>query len=261
MFYTLKALLRTLILPPAGQLILTIIGLWLVRRHRRTGIALVVVGLGSLWLLCTPIVSDVLTRATERFPVLDLSKPVQADAVVILGGGGLRQDAPEFGGGPAPERELLERLTYGAYVARKSSLPVLVTGAADEAVGMRNSLVRDFGVNVRWMEARSRDTFDNARNSAQMLFADHIKRIVLVTSTTHLWRATQEFRSAGFDVTPAPAGPWSPREKTVFRFVPSSQALDRSQEALYELLGERVREWLAALHLRAQAPPNQPRSR
>jgi uncharacterized SAM-binding protein YcdF (DUF218 family) len=256
MFYTLKALLRTLVLPPAGPLILTLIGLWLLRRQRRTGITLVAAGLGSLWLLCTPIVSDVLTRATEHFPVLDLSRPVQADAVVILGGGGLRGDAREFGGGPAPEQELLERLTYGAYIARKTSLPVLVSGAPDEAVGMRNSLVRDFGVNVRWMEARSRDTFDNAHNSAQMLLADHIKRIVLVTSTTHLWRATQEFRSAGFDVIPAPSGSWAPREKTVFRFVPTSRALDRSQEALYELLGERVREVLAALHLRRQSSPN-----
>ncbi len=256
MFYTLKAVLRTLVLPPSGTLILAIIGLWLLRRHRRTGIALVVVGLGSLWLLCTPIVADVLTRATEHFPVLDLSKPVQAQAVVILGGGGLREDAPEFGGGPAPERQLLERLTYGAYVARKTALPVLVTGAPDEAVGMRNSLVRDFGVNVRWTEAHSRDTFDNAHNSAQMLFADHIKRVVLVTSTTHLWRATQEFRSAGVEVVPAPAGPWGRREQAVFRFVPTSQGLMRSEEALYELWGERVRELLSILHLRRQSSPD-----
>jgi uncharacterized SAM-binding protein YcdF (DUF218 family) len=256
MLYTLKAVLRTLILPPSGTLILAIVGLWLLRRHRRTGIALVVVGLGSLWLLCTPIVSDLLTRATEHFPILDLSKPVQADAVVILGGGGLREDAPEFGGGPVPEQQLLERLTYGAYVARKTSLPVLVTGAPDEAVAMRTSLARDFGINVRWVEARSRDTFDNAHNSAQMLFADHVKRIVLVTSATHVWRATQEFRAAGLEVVPAPAGPLGPREKAVFRFVPTSQGLMRSEEALYELLGERVRELLATLHLRRQAVPD-----
>jgi uncharacterized SAM-binding protein YcdF (DUF218 family) len=151
---------------------------------------------------------------------------------------------------------LLERLTYGAYVARKTSLPVLVTGAPDEAVAMRTSLARDFGINVRWVEARSRDTFDNAHNSAQMLFADHVKRIVLVTSTTHLWRATQEFRSAGLEVVSAPAGPWGQREQGVFLFVPTSQGLMRSEEALYELLGERVRELLATLHLRRQAVPD-----
>jgi uncharacterized SAM-binding protein YcdF (DUF218 family) len=258
MFYTLKSLLRTLVLPPSGPLILAIIGLWLLWRHRRTGITLMVVGLGSLWLLCTPLVADVLTRATERFPALDLSKPVQADAVVILAGGGIRESAPEFGGGPAPERELLERLAYGAYVARKTSLPVLVTGTPEEVAAMRNSLVRDFGVSVRWLEVRSRDTFDNARYSAQMLFADHVKRIVLVTSATHLWRSTQEFRSAGFDVIPAPVGILSPRERPVFLFLPSSQGLMRSEAALYELWGERVRELLAALHLRRQSVATPP---
>lgn len=252
MFYTVKALLRTLALPPAGLLIVAVVGLLVMRRHRRTGVALIVAAVCGLWLLATPIVSDALTRTAERFPVLDLSKPVQAQAIVILGGAGLRELAPELGGGPAPEMGLLQRLAYGAYLARKTSLPILVTGAPLEAIAMRDSLIRDFGVQVRWVEDQSRDTFDNAHYSARKLFAEHITHIVLVTSSTHLWRATQEFRSAGFEVVPAPAGSSAPRERTVFRFVPSSAGLMRSESAVYELWGERVRQILAVLHLRRQ---------
>src|SRR6185437_3506386 len=183
---SLKSVLHTLLLPPGGPLLLAILGLLLLRRYRRTGVALLIVAVGALWLLSMPIIADELTLAAERFPPLDLTKPVDAQAIVILGGGGYRSRAPEYGGAPAAEMEQLDRLTYGAYVARKTSLPVLVTGATNEALAMNASLTRNFGVTPRWIENRSRDTFDNARYSAHMLFAQHITSIVLVTSSTHL---------------------------------------------------------------------------
>ena len=253
MLVTLKTVLHTLLLPPGGVLLVAIAGILLLRRHRRAGMALLIAAVGTLWLLSTPIIANELTLAAERFPPLDLTKPVGAQAIVILGGGGFRSRAPEYGGAPAAEPEQLDRLAYGAYVARKTSLPVLVTGATDEAIAMSATLTRSFGVTPRWVENQSRDTFDNARYSARLLFAEHIRHIVLVTSSTHLWRATQEFQSAGFDVVPAPADVSAPREEAEFRFVPGPQALLRSRDAIYELLGERVRVILAALHLRRQS--------
>ena len=41
-------------------------------------------------------------------------------------------------------------LGYGAYVARRTSLPVLISGSADEAEAMRVTLSRDFGITARW---------------------------------------------------------------------------------------------------------------
>src|SRR6266403_1644104 len=74
--------------------------------------------LGStLWLLATPLVADVLARAAEREPALDLTRAPQAQAIVILGGGDERIAAPEYGGEAAPGSALLERLTYGAFLA------------------------------------------------------------------------------------------------------------------------------------------------
>ena len=251
--YYLKAVLRSIILPPTGLLTLAIVGLLLLRRYRRTGVGLILTGLAGLWLLATPIVADWLTSATEHIQPLDPGKPVQAQAIVILGGGGLRPWAAEYGGGPAPQMELLERVTYGAYLAHKTSLPVLISGADDETRAMRMSLSRDFGVSTHWVENRSNDTFDNAHFSAQLLHADHISRVILVTSSTHIWRATNEFESAGLEVVPAPSGyTFAPQEQSVFRFIPSPLALMHSQVALYELLGETVREVLAALHIRRQ---------
>jgi uncharacterized SAM-binding protein YcdF (DUF218 family) len=244
-----KTLLRILILPPAGPLIVATIGALLLRRRPRLGRVLLAAGLGSLWLLSLPLVADALTRMVQHYPPLDLNQATQAQAIVILGGGGQRPYAPEYGG-PAADPLLLDRLAYGAYVAHHTDLPILVTGNGIEAIAMRDTLVRNFGIEPHWVEDRSYDTFDNASNSAQMLRGDGVQRIVLVTSADHLWRAAQEFTATGLQVTPAPAGMWADRDLGVLRYLPDAQELLRSSMAIYELLGEPVRKLLSLSHLR-----------
>jgi uncharacterized SAM-binding protein YcdF (DUF218 family) len=255
MLITLKMLLRTLVLPPAGLVILAALGAMLLlvraRSARRAGWGLLVASLAVLWLLSTPVVADWLQRAVQRYPPLDLSQPLKADAIVILGGGDVRMRAPEYAG-PAAGRGLLERLSYGAYLARKTHLPVVVSGNAHEALAMQATLMRDYGIEVSWADARSRDTFQNAQFSAQLLAANKLHRILLVTSAAHEWRAAQEFRSAGLEVVAAPTEVWAPRIEPRFGFVANVYELQRSTEALYELLGDAVRQFLAATHLRSQ---------
>jgi uncharacterized SAM-binding protein YcdF (DUF218 family) len=250
MFTYLKSVARTIILPPSGPLILALLGLLLLRRRPKLGGALVVIGVASLWLLSMPVVGDALEHLAERYPPLDLSRPLNAQAIVILGGGDVRL-APEYGG-PAAATETLERLNYGAFVARRTSLPVLITGSPDEAQAMGVTLARDFGITTRWVENASGDTFENARFSARLLHAEHIKRIILVTSGTHEWRAAHEFMAAGFEVVPAPVGDLQPDNRGIVRFVPTLDGLVKSQRAVYELIGEPVRELFAAMHLRRQ---------
>jgi uncharacterized SAM-binding protein YcdF (DUF218 family) len=251
MLILLKSFARTLILPPAGPLILAVLGLLLVPQRRRLGGALVVIGIASLWLCATPVVADVLTRVAERYPSLDPSSiPMNAQAVVILGGGGVR-NAPEYGG-PAAEGDTLGRVNYGAFVARRTSLPVLVSGTSLEAAAMSTTLSRDFGIRTRWVENQSGDTYENARFSARLLRADGIHRIILVTSSPHEWRAAHEFMAAGFEVVPAPVAGDISHANGLLGFVPGADGLLRSSAAVYELIGEPVREFMAALHLRRQ---------
>ena len=249
MIFELRILLRTLILPPACLLILGFIGLALVRRHRGLGVTLAAVSLASLWLLSTPLIADGLERMAEHYPALNLARPVAAQAIVILGGGGYRADAPEYGG-PAPEYEMYDRLAYGAYVARHTGLPILVTGNGMEAITMQVSLARDFGVHPKWVDEASEDTYDNAQNSARILRAAGVTRVVLVTSDTQLWRAAHEFLATGLSIVPAPADVWAPREIGTMRYVPTASGLAGSYHAVYELVGEGIRDFLVAIHLR-----------
>jgi uncharacterized SAM-binding protein YcdF (DUF218 family) len=247
----LKTLLKDLILPPAGPLLLALLGLVLLKRRAVLARIFLILGVGSLWLLSTPIVSDALTRLVERYPSLDLQQAANAQAIVILGGGGQRVLAPEYLG-PAAEPLLLERLSYGAYLAQKTGLPVLVTGFAVEARAMHDTLQRNFGLEARWTDTEAYDTFQNARNTARILKADGLHRIVLVTRDTHMWRSVQEFEEAGLEVVPAPAGMLANRDFGILRCLPNPDALLRSHAAIYEMVGEPVRLLLSATHLRQQ---------
>jgi uncharacterized SAM-binding protein YcdF (DUF218 family) len=247
--FILKTLARELMLPPSGSLILVLIGAIMVWRRRRFGWTVCVVGFASLWLFCTPIFADRLAVLAERYPALNLDRPVNAQAVVVLGGGGERDQAPEYNG-PAAEPLLLERLAFAVFLARHYSLPLAVSSAGAEATAMAQTLSRNFGIVPRWIEGNSRDTYENARLSARILLPAGIKRILLVTSSAHEWRAAHEFMAAGFEVTPAPAGVLAPRESGIFRFLPSAAGLTRSNVAVYELLGEPMRQLQAAFGIR-----------
>ena len=75
-------------------------------------------------------------------------------------------------------------------------------------------------------------------------------RIVLVTRATHMRRSVHEFTDAGFEVVAAPVGMLAPQNHGVLRYLPSPEALLRSHMAVYELIGEPVRMFLSASHLR-----------
>ena len=243
--FVLKTLARELILPPTSLLLLIFIGAWLIGRQRRSGWAFLIVGSGFLWLLCTPAVSDHLARLAEGYPALNPNRPADAQAVVVIGGGGQRNYAPEYRG-PMADPILLERLTLAAYLARRYSLPLAVSGEKTESFTMAQTLIRNFAVTPRWIEGNSRDTYENAQLSAKILFPDGVRKIILVTSSAHEWRAVQEFKGAGFAVLPAPAGAWATREYGVFKYLPSTSALQRSYFAVYELIGEPMRRLLSA---------------
>ncbi|HVW70366.1 MAG TPA: YdcF family protein [Steroidobacteraceae bacterium] len=253
MFIILKSFARTLVLPPSGSLLVALLGLSLWRRYRRLGVALVALGTISLWLLSMPVIGEPLVRLVERYPPLDPSRPVSAQAVVILGGGGVRV-ADEYGG-PVVSNTSLDRVAYGAFLAHRNGLPILVSGAPDEAEAMRATLARNFNIPPRWVEGHSGDTFENASLSARILLHTGVRRIVLVTSADHEWRAAHEFMSAGFEVVPAPVGAHSSHPWTLLGFVPNPSGLQCSNTALYEMLGEPMRQLMAALHIRRQVVP------
>ena len=240
--FLLRKVLAALVLPPTGPLIVAFLGLATLTRWPRASRRLTWLGVLALLVLSLPVVSDTLVRCLDRSPPLNLAQTGNAGAIVILGGG-VREDAAEYGGDTLG-RLSLERVRYGALVARKTHLPVLVSGgstfgATPEAALMKQALEDEFGVKVTWAEVASRNTHENATMSAAVLRAAGIRHVILVAHSFDMPRANAELAAAGLDVTLAPTG--IPRDTFDLRdFLPSVSALQLSYYALYELLANAV---------------------
>jgi len=266
--FVLKKLISGWLMPPALPLLLIVIGLLIglgtarrgASRRPRAGQGWILVGTSILLLSSLGVVSDALLNLTQS-GLTPLSPtaleqrmlaPNAPQAIVILGVGVRRDLSEDDTDGFAPKQDAQDRLLYAARLARISRLPILVSGGAPipqtppEARVMRRVMERDLGVAVRWVEDRSLDTGENARFSAQLLNSDGVRHVVLVTSPSHLQRATSAFLEAGLTITPAPTA-LNPGGGAFWElWVPSAGALRQSTAASHELLG-RAFLWLKRL--------------
>ena len=251
-FGDFKALVSPLVLPPAGPLLLALLALLVIAgfrqapRLRRTAWALALVSLLVLWLLSCHAVAVRLTGWLLPLPapVTDSAMAtLRPQAVVVLGGGVLAQ-APEYGEAQ-PANATMARLRYGIRLARTHQLPLAFAGGlgwsglgtVSEAQAVKRSATQDFGFDIRWLDDRSRDTRENAQRTAALLQPEGVRRIALVSDSWHLPRATLEFERAGFEVLPAPTRLPLPVARAALEWLPSAEGLTASRHAL--------REWLA----------------
>ena len=97
------------------------------------------------------------------------------------------------------------------------------------------------------VEGNSRNTHENAINTAGVWRERHFRSGLLVTSATHMPRAIASFRKAGLDVAPWPADLRGGDPPTsVFDFLPDANALEMTTTAIKEWLGlavYRLRGW------------------
>lgn len=214
----LQAFLTALALPPLLLVLLAGLGGWLAWRRaprdtapsrivgrQRWGGALALAAALGLLLLATPMAAGLLRASLEREVVLAAAPGPPPAAIIILGGDtAYGQDGADVG--PLS----LERLRIGAALARRTGLPVLLTGGAGASresplsVLMAASLATDFGIVPRWIEPQAGDTHGNAVFSVAMLRASGISAAYVVTHAWHLPRALDAFGRLGFPVTPVP---------------------------------------------------------
>lgn len=207
MFF-LKWLLSYLILPPGNLVLMNFVGFLLLGKRPRLGRWIVGVTSALLILLGMPVVGDNLLVALEWN--LPLTPPADAPpgAIVILSG--TMTDVAGSPPGFAIGGLTLERLRAGAALYRKTRLPILVTGgplapgAPPISELMAQSLEHDFHVPVRWVETRSRDTWENAEFSARILRAAGIHSVYVVTNAWHERRSMIAFQHTGLIATAAP---------------------------------------------------------
>jgi uncharacterized SAM-binding protein YcdF (DUF218 family) len=247
----LKPVLAVLLLPPAGPLLLALLGLLLAARRRAAGLVLATLGIVVALALGTNGVALLLARHLLPPQATAALADVQKTQALVVLGGGVLPEAAEFGA-TRPNAATLARLRYGARLARQTRLPLGFAGGIgwasagmrtdNEATVARRVLEEDYGIRATWLDDRSRDTAENARHMARLLLPKGLRRITLVTSAAHMPRAAAEFRRAGFEVLPAPTGFPGPYTRPLLEWLPSAHGTVANRDVL--------REWLAGLVLR-----------
>jgi uncharacterized SAM-binding protein YcdF (DUF218 family) len=200
-----------------------------------------------IFALSTPTGAGILFRSLQiyaplvpsRLPQLAAGPPA---AIVILSAG-RRIYAPEFAtsGMGTVDGLSLERIRYGAYLARETKLPILVSGGLDPvplATVMAEALASDYGITPLWIEQKSRNTAENAILSSVMLKGSGVQRVILVTHAWHMKRAVAAFAANGMVVVPAPTAFYIPMPDGLLASVtPGLATLRMSGYGIHELVG------------------------
>jgi len=238
--------IEALILPPGGLLVLAVLGL--VAWRSRLGRFATFLAVLGLYLLSTPQVAAwlLLPLQSEAVKTPEQVRAAGAQAVVVTLAGRIRP-AWEFGAAETLSPLSMQRLRYGAWLARQTGLPVALSGGAleDEATPLAilaaQVLEAEYGLRPIVVEAGSNTTWENAWFTARLLEQAGIRRVALVTHAFHMERARHSFEAAGVAVVTAPTGLYGDDTDNgrppIGDWLPSGTAMAMSTIALHEITG------------------------
>lgn len=239
MFLALSKILDLLLAPLTWSLLLLLSSLLWRRRAASPWLA-ASAGAVLLAFSLAP-VANALTRAAESGVRSTMRPEVTYDAAIVLGGGidpsaSARSGEPELN--PSGDR-----LVAGLLLLRSGRVRNLLLSAGGADPSRR--VEADWG-GLLWrraglpddrvvLERVSRNTRENAVQSARIVRERGWKTLLLVTSAMHMPRAAASLREAGLDVDLLPVDHRTGEEAR--SLLPRAEALERSTEALRELAG------------------------
>ncbi len=246
--FLMKKLLSSFLSPLTVVFVILLTGLILLSRpsRRKSGRILVIIGVIILaFCSYTPTADLLLASLTERYPSYgqDMSFPNDGvpELIVVLGAG--YDPDPDVPIVSRIGQDSLIRLIEGIRIYRKIPGATLILSGGSSTVKSASAsdmadLAVELGVDERSIivETKSRDTKDQAAIIGSMYGG---KRIILVTSASHMARSVALFKKHGMYPLPAPVGSFV--DKVYFRqpnpFFPSSVNLQKVEMAVHEYLG------------------------
>ena len=193
--------------------------------------------------LSTPIVASQLAQWLETPRLLPQQLQPHYDVAIVLTG-------MLYGRLSSPQRlefnNAVERILTGiALVKRGMADRLLISGKTGDLFGRGNEAELLRGFAIEWgltpeqvvLEAESRNTYENAAYSAQIIRASGYNTLILVTSALHMRRSAAAFHKQGlFPELYAVDFPMN-HAITPGSFLPSVEVLAVTTGAIHELIG------------------------
>jgi uncharacterized SAM-binding protein YcdF (DUF218 family) len=242
MFFVLSKILRYLLYPvPLGCLALLGIVLFYHRRWARKALLAVLV---LFYGLSVPYTANQVMHWLEvpRVDAKTLRPPY--DAVIVLSGMLHVQSAQQ---GYIEFTEAADRILAGIlFVQQGLGKTLLMSGGSGDLFDQRTSgarLLKVFALQLGLsddqllVEAHSRNTYENAMYTANMLRAHQLHHTLLITSASHMRRAVAVFHRQGIFPDIYPVDYRATDIVTPFSFIPSALGLQKVTAVLHELIG------------------------
>jgi uncharacterized SAM-binding protein YcdF (DUF218 family) len=243
MFFILSKILPNFVYP-VSLLFIALLGILIFyqrRQARRVLLGVMVVFYG----LSIPVTATSLMRWLEgpyRTPG-DLRQ--KYDTIIVLSGMlHLQQSQP----GRLEFNDAVDRVLTGVALLKQGrGETLLLAGGSGMLLQQDISeavLLRDFVIELGLqpqqilLDTTSRNTYENAVNSAAIVRAHHYQHVLLVTSAAHMRRSLAAFHQQGISPDPYPVDIRTGElEITPFSFIPSADSLAGTTEVIREVFG------------------------
>jgi len=263
MYIFLSKLLPLFVYPLGLTCILIAVSI-ILHRHRLLSNILLIIALVTIWLFSITPISSGLARSLEwrYFPPADIPA---ADAAVVLGGGTEANLYPRPG---VEVNSAGDRVLYAARIFQSGKVEHLLLSGG-EITWLKDTqstpademavLLKELGVpgEALWLEDQSKNTYENAVLSAEILKENAVDKVLLITSAIHMPRAVALFQKQGIEVIPLPVDySVTQNDSTsnnqdwigqLLGWLPSAGNLNTSTNALKEYLGllvAKLRGWI-----------------
>ena len=224
----------------------TIAAVWVWRRPASAALRWYIAAIAAgYWFAATPIGAAVLLAGLSVgvTRVMTPADARHAPAVVLLGGGAFSAKVDgEIAGIPTAtsllrtlEAARVFKVAGAQFIVASGGIPRPYRQAQPESEIMRGILVGAGVAQTAIVEdSQSATTRQQAQVVTSLLRRRGVERAVLVTSQTHMRRSLAVFRAAGLDAIPSAAPMRSELGEPSPFFLPNSESLSQSDEALYE---------------------------
>ncbi len=235
----LHKILPTIVLPIMLVIIVILIGL--IKNKKK----LIYIAIGVLCIISTPIFSNNFFKLVEGS---EYRKPISAidsaDAIVVLSG---MLEINEVGDSTYIEWGDADRFFGGMALFKAGKAQKLVfTGGKmpwNKAKKTEGEVLREYAISNGIASEKIYITKDVENTADEAVAVKELispsKRIILVTSAFHMYRAKRLFEKKGFEVIPYKVDYKSAGESaiTVIDFLPSAGSLEMTESGMREIIG------------------------